>query len=146
MLLLAGYHHPENTSWLCACIYHNQVRKEHNTAIHDPLLCLWPTYLYQPDSKLSWSESNWRLPVVLVSTHSVVEQRLYLLSDLLMPGWRDLVDVQLQSLTILQLLQYLHTRWLTENNSIPSSRQGGKEQRRLWDYLSWGALITEGAY
>jgi len=25
-----------------------------------------------------------------------------------MPGWRDLVDVQVQSLVILQLPQYLH--------------------------------------
>ena len=43
-----------------------------------------------------------------------------------MPGWRDLVDVAVQSLVILQLLQYLHTvSW--GNNSIPSRREDGKE-------------------
>ena len=66
---------------------------------------------------------------VLVSTHSVVEQRLYLLTELPMPGWRNLVDVQLQSLMIFQLPQYLHTvsQWLTGNklNPLQGRRWGG---------------------
>ena len=70
---------------------------------------------------------------VFISTRSVVEQRLYLPSELLMSGWRDLVDVQVQSLMILQLPQYLHTVswWLTENNSIPSRGEGGEEQKEV---------------
>ena len=66
-------------------------------------------------------------------THSVVEQRLYFPTELPMPGWRDLVDVQLQSLMIFQLPQYLHTvsQWLTENNSIPSREEGGEEQKEV---------------
>jgi len=42
-----------------------------------------------------------------------------------MPGWRDLVDVQVQSLTILQLPHYLDTvpLWLT-TQSPPGKRVG----------------------
>ena len=53
-----------------------------------------------------------------------------------MPGWRDLVDVAVQSLVILQLTQYLHTvSWrLTGTNSIPSrvkESKGGYETPHL---------------
>jgi len=41
-----------------------------------------------------------------------------------------LLDVQVQSLMILQWLQYLHTvsRWLTENNSIPPVDKAGRNK------------------